>query len=146
MVNNKGVSNMLNYYLNPWKKSNVEKMFWDDFFAPVSAVKGMKTDVTETDSEYLFDVELPGYNKEDVKISVDEGYLTIEAVRNSEKESNEKNYISRERYSGRQSRSWYIGNVDEQQIKASFDNGILKVSVPKEQLPEKDTRNYITID
>ena len=137
---------MLNYYLNPRKYQSAERSFWNDFFAPVMNAKSMNTDVTETETEYLFDVELPGYSKEDVKISVDEGYLTIEAVRNTEKESEEKNYISRERYSGRQSRSWYIGNVDLQQIKASFENGILKVSVPKEQLPEKDNRNLISID
>ena len=137
---------MLNYYLNPRKNQSLERAFWNDFFAPVMNTRGMNTDVTETESEYLLDVELPGYGKDDVKISVDDGYLTIEASKTAEKENSEKNYISRERYSGSMSRSWYIGNVDQSLIRASFENGILKVSVPKDQLPEKDNRNYIAID
>jgi len=107
----------------------------------------MKTDIRETEKEYLLDVELPGYNKEDVEATIDNGYLTIATKKNSEKEEkNEGNYIHRERYSVSASRSWYVGNVDRTMIKASFNNGILTVSVPKDELPEKETRNIIDID
>ncbi len=137
-------------YLTPRKNYAVERNFWNDFFSPTffstnSSV--MKTDIRETEKEYLLDVELPGFNKEDVRISLDDGYLTIETKKNEEKENTEdRNYIRKERYSVNASRSWYVGNIDQTLIKANFNNGILTVSVPKEQLPEKDTRNYINID
>ncbi|MBQ9037649.1 MAG: Hsp20/alpha crystallin family protein [Erysipelotrichaceae bacterium] len=137
-------------YLSPRKNYEVERNIWNDFFGPSffstnSSV--MKTDIRETEKEYLLDVELPGFNKEDVKISMEDSYLTIETKKNEEKNNTStSNYIRKERYSVNASRSWYVGNVDLSQIKANFNNGILTVSVPKEQLPEKDTRNYINID
>lgn len=137
-------------YLSPRKNYEVERNIWNDFFGPSflstnSSV--MKTDIRETEKEYLLDVELPGFNKEDVKISLEDGYLTIETKKNEENNNTStSNYIRKERYSVNASRSWYVGNVDLSQIKANFNNGILTVSVPKEQLPEKDTRNYINID
>lgn len=138
------------YFLKPRRNNEFEKDLWRDFFAPVTwrnAYSGMPVDITETEKEYLFDVELPGYKKEDVKIAVDDGYLTIEASKNEENENKEnKNYITRERYSGTCSRSWYVGNIDKNLIKASFADGILKVSVPKEQLEPEDTRHFISID
>ncbi|MBR0229969.1 MAG: Hsp20/alpha crystallin family protein [Erysipelotrichaceae bacterium] len=138
------------YYLRPKKNNELARNFWNDFFAPVTwnnAYSGMPVDISETDKEYVFDVELPGYKKEDVKITVDDGYLTIEASKNEERENSEnKNYITRERYSGKASRSWYVGNIDKELIKASFADGILKVNVPKEQLKPEDTKHYISID
>ena len=137
------------FYLNPRRNYEVERNYWNDFFAPVSFSRlgSMKTDVTENDSEYLFDIELAGYGKDDVKISYDDGYLKVEASKNSEKENNEeKTYITRERYSGSVSRSWYVGNIDRNLIKASFNNGILTVSVPKQQLEKQEESNYITIE
>ena len=138
------------YYLRPKKNNDFTRNFWNDFFAPVTwnnVYSGMPVDISETDKEYVFDVELPGYKKEDVKITVDDGYLTIEASKNEEHENSEnKNYITRERYSGKTSRSWYVGNIDKELIKASFADGILKVNVPKEQLKPEDTKHYISID
>ena len=138
------------YYLRPRKNNEVERNFWNDFFTPATwnnNFNSMPVDVSETEKEYIFDVELPGYKKEDVKVSVDDGYLTIEASKNEEKEdTNEGKYISRERFSGSVSRSWYVGNIDTSLIKASYTDGVLKVSVPKEELPPVDTKNYISID
>ncbi len=125
-------------------RRNLERDIWDEFFRPTT-INTMKTDITETDSEYLMDIEIPGYNKEDVKISLDDGYLTIEAVKNEEQQADEKNYVRRERYMGKVSRSWYVGNIDQSLIHASFNNGILTIGVPKEQLPLKDNKNYIEI-
>lgn len=137
-------------YLSPRKNFDLQRDLWNDFFSPSffsTNTSVMKTDIRETEKEYLLDVELPGFNKEDVRISVDDGYLTIETKKNEEKKDEEnKNYIRKERYSVNASRSWYVGNIDLAQIKANFNNGILTVSVPKEQLPEKDTRNYIDIE
>ncbi len=110
----------------------------------------MKTDIKESDGGYELHVDLPGFQKEDIKLSADDGYLTISAERrdnNDEKDDNGK-YIRRERYIGSCSRSFYVGeDLKKEDIKAKFDNGILTISLPKPQpqLPEqKDT--YIAIE
>lgn len=141
---------MLNYYLNPRR---AEREFFRDFFAPSffstnANTATMRTDVTEKENEYLLEVELAGYNKEDIKLSLEDGYLKIEATKTIENsnEENEKRYIRKERYYGSQSRSYYVGNIDEKLIKASFNNGILEVSVPKEEMVIEDKTKYIAID
>lgn len=104
----------------------------------------MRTDITEKDDHYLLDVELPGCKKEDIQIGLRDGYLNINASRNSNKEEKDDkgNLIRQERYSGNFSRSFYVGeNVEEKDIKASYDNGELKITFPKEKekLPENRT-------
>ncbi len=138
---------MLNYYLNPRKSA--ERDFFDDFFAPAfyhGNFSGMHTDITEKENEYLLETELPGYTKEDVRISLEDGYLKIEASKNTENKEETGKYISREIYRGSMSRSFYVGNVDQNKIKANFNNGILEISVPKDELPEEDKTKYIAID
>ncbi len=101
----------------------------------------MKTDIRETEKEYLMDVEMAGFDKKDISLKYESGYLTVSAKK-SEKEEN-ANYIRRERaYSC--SRSYYLGDVDEQQIKAKYENGVLGVSVPKEKAEQ--TSHCITVD
>lgn len=140
---------MLKNYLNPREAYDAERDFWNDFFAPVwrGTYGGMRTDVTETEKEYQLAIELPGFAKDDVKVSLDDGYLTVTAKKehhNDEKDG--QKFVSRERYYGQMSRSWYVGNVDKTQIKANFANGILTVSVPKDEMPEQDHTDYINID
>ena len=135
---------MLNYFLNPVRKYDTERSFFDDFFSPEVVAGKMKTDVTETETEYKFDIELPGYAKENVQVTVDDGYMTVSATNTENKETKKNNYVSRERYTGSVSRSWYVGDVDLSSIKASFNNGILNISVPKEQI--KKEKSYISID
>ena len=137
---------MLNYYLRPSRK-NTNRDVFDEFFAPdffTREVKGMRTDVTETEKEYLLEIELPGFNKENVEISVENGYLTVSAKKDEEKETKNDRYVSRERYTGSLTRSWYVGEIDQEQIKASFNNGVLNVSVPKEQ--KQKEKKLISID
>ena len=141
---------MLNYLSAKKNASPVTRSVWDTFFTPVSfddVWQTMKTDVTTTDTDYIFEIELPGYNKEDVKIALDDGYLTVEATKKEEKEESEnKTYVRKERFVGTTSRSWYVGNVDQNAIKASFENGILNITVPNKELPVEDSKNYIAID
>ena len=114
---------------------------FDDFFKPVFyGVKenSMKTDIKETETEYELSVDMPGYNKEDITLSLDNGYLKVEAKR-EEKEEDKDNFIRRERsYSC--ARSYYVGDkVTEEDIKAKYDNGTLTLKVPKVQkeIPQK---------
>ena len=134
---------MLNYFLRPARRNELQRDFFDEFFNTEYA-RGMKTDITETETEYLMDIELPGYNKENVEITVNDGYLTVTAKKDETKETKKETYVSRERYTGSLTRSWYIGDVDKEQIKASFTNGILNINVPK--TPVVKEKKYISID
>ena len=108
----------------------------------------MKTDVKETDKGYELDIELPGYQKEDVKAQLKDGYLTVQAAKNvnNDEKNDEGAYIRRERYAGTMSRSFYVGdNVTEADIQAKFEDGILKLSVPKKEAKKVEENKYITI-
>lgn len=137
-------------YLTPRKNYNAERNFWNDFMTPFFAADSnlMKTDIRETENEYILDIELPGFAKEDLKVSMKDGYLTVQAGRKSEKneDDKEKNYIRRERYQSSCSRSWYVGNIDREQIRAGYKDGVLSLNVPKNPLPEAEEKKYISID
>ena len=112
-----------------------DDFFNDPFFSSRKEMKLMKTDIREKDDKYLLDIDLPGYSKEDIKISVDDGYLTVSAKKEESKEENEKgSYIKKERYSGECQRSFYIGDdIEAEDVKASFKNGILTLDIPKKK-------------
>ncbi len=104
----------------------------------------MRTDVKETDKDYQIAVDLPGFKKEDVKVNLKDGFLTIEAAKNennSEKDQNGR-YIRQERYTGSCARSFYVGDeLRPEDINAKFEDGILKLSLPHKgvkQLPENN--------
>ena len=103
----------------------------------------MKTDVRETKDGYDVFVDLPGFKKEDVKLDLDNGYLTISAQRNEELDDkdNEGRYIRLERATGSCARSFYVGEeIKPEDVTAKFENGILSLKLPKAEpakLPEK---------
>ncbi len=125
----------------------LDDLFNDRFFTPAKKANVMKTDIREIDNNYELNIELPGYSKENIKLGLKDGYLTIEADQSSE--SNEANgkLIRKERYKGHISRSFYIGkNYTHENIQAKFNNGELIITLPKE-LPEKVQQNhFITIE
>ena len=110
----------------------------------------MKTDVKETENSYELDMDMPGFEKGDIKDKQKNGYLTISASshKNNDEKDNDGKYIRRERYSGSCSRSFYVGeDVKQEDIKAKFENGILKVTVPKkEEKPAVEENKYISIE
>ena len=102
----------------------------------------MKTDVKDTGSTYEVAVDLPGCKKEDVKMELENGYLTIQAVRNHNNDQTDKNgrYVRRESFSGTCARSFYVGEeVKKEDIHAKFEDGVLKFTIPhaeaKKELP-----------
>ena len=109
----------------------------------------MNTDVKEKKDHYEVDVDLPGFKKDEIKLELENGYLTISAAKGLDKDETDKKtgkYIRRERYAGNLSRSFYVGeNVKQEDFKASFKNGILRITVPKEEKKAKEEKNYITI-
>ena len=96
----------------------------------------MKTDVKQTaDGNYDVAVDLPGCKKEDVQMELNDGYLTIQAVRshsNDEKDQNGR-YLRRETFSGSCARSFYVGDVKKDAIHAKFEDGILHITLPAPQ-------------
>ena len=109
----------------------------------------MKTDVREKKDSYEVDIDLPGFKKDEIKLELENGYLTISATKGLDKDETDKKtgkYIRRERYAGNLSRSFYIGEgVKQEDIKAAFKNGILSITVPKEDKTAKEEKKYITI-
>lgn len=135
-----------------------EKNFFDDFFNDTFATpfrfmnnnRVMNTDVQDLGDSYQVDIELPGFSKEEIKAQLENGYLTIEASHNENKEENDKNgnYIRKERYMGKCNRSFYVGDkITEEDMKANFSNGVLKLEFPKDnKKQEKEEKKYITIE
>lgn len=118
--------------------------------AMTKSTQMMRTDVIEKDDHFEIDIDLPGYNKDDVTAELKDGYLTVSA---SKSESNDKkddngHYLRRERFYGSIKRSYYVGDsVSEDDISAKFENGTLSLNVPKKE-PEKveDKRRLVTIE
>ena len=111
----------------------------------------MKTDIKEMDNGYQLVVDLPGFTKDEIKASLENGYLTISAEKGLDKDEQEKesgHYIRRERYAGACSRSFYVGeDVQQEDIKAEFKHGILKLFVPKKEAkPAVEEKKHIAIE
>ena len=125
-----------------------DDFFRDDFFDRKDRTFNlMKTDIREDENSYLLEVDLPGYSKDDIKIDITDGYLTINAKVENENNDEKKNYVRRERFTGEVSRSFYVGDdIKEDEVKANFKNGILTLEVPKLSLEDKKKdKKYIEI-
>ena len=115
-----------------------DDFFSDSFFsAPISQPVNsmMRTDIRDDGTNYLLDIELPGFKKEDIQAELKNGYLTIAASNENSKEEKDASgkVIRQERYSGSCRRSFYVGDqLKKEDIKASFENGVLKLQFPKE--------------
>lgn len=121
-----------------------DNFFDDDFFAPSNYISNsFRVDLKETDDEYMIEADLPGINKDAIDISYENNYITISAKRNDSKEDKKDNYVRRERRYGEFKRSFYIDNVNENNINAEFKDGVLKVSLPKK---DKDITSRRKID
>ena len=130
--------------------------FNDDFWGRKNPLYGknakrmMKTDIRETEGSYELDVDLPGFKKDEIKASLENGYLTISAAKGLDKDEKDKDgkYIRQERYAGAMSRSFYVGDeVTQEDIKAKYEDGILKLSIPKkEKKPAVEQDNHIAIE
>ncbi len=124
----------------------LDDVFNDSFFTKRES-SIMKTDIIEKGNNYILKIDLPGYKKEDIKLELKDDYLTISAtLSSSEDDSNEKeNYIHKERFYGKCSRTFYVGNISEEDIKASFKDGILNITFPKEKSLDETAKKYIEI-
>jgi len=134
-----------NYGLTLLDDGFFDDLFDSNFFANKSALS-MKTDIKEEDGNYVLDIDMPGFNKEDIKITLEDGYLSVEAKSevNDEEKDAKGHYIRRERIVGSCARNYYVGDIDESLIKAEYDKGVLTITLPKET-KQLETKKSIAI-
>lgn len=138
-------------------ENNFVDSFFDDVFnfnTPLRLrrrdARLMHTDVKDLGDQYQLDMELPGYDKNDIRVELMNGYLTVAASKDEVKD--EKNddgkYVRRERYVGKANRSFYVGDyLKDEDIKASYNNGVLKLEFPKEnKTVQVEEKSYIPIE
>lgn len=108
----------------------------------------MKTDVKETEDSYIVDVDLPGFKKDEIRLELDNGYLTISTEKTMERNEEQKGKVIRqERYAGTMQRSFFVGKyLTEEDIKASFDNGVLHLVLPRKDAPRVPEKKTILIE
>ena len=111
----------------------------------------MKTDIKEYDNGYELVMDLPGFTKDEIKVSLENGYLTISAAKGLDKDEEDKKngtYIRKERYAGACERSFYVGeDVTQSDIKGEFKHGILTLNIPKKEAkPAVEGKQYIAIE
>ena len=110
---------------------------FNDFFDLDVTEKG-NCDIYQKDGNFHLEMDLPGYHKEDIHLETNKGSIIVSARKEEKKEEKEgKRYIRRERTFGKVERSFYIGDIDEDNISAEFKDGILKVVIPTKTESEK---------
>ena len=114
------------------------------------ASRMMKTDIREKDDNYEISVDLPGFKKEDITVELDNGYITINASKNLDKDDNNKKgkLLRQERYAGSMTRSFYVGeNVEKEDVDANYRHGVLNLTIPKKAIEKKiPEKNLIAIE
>lgn len=140
---------MIDMALIPRLMPNYLDGVFDDFFTPMKGdeFSKMKCDIYLKDDVYTMEMDIPGFDKQDVKIEVDDNdYLTITAEKSTsnDSEDDDKNYVRKERSYGKYQRSFYVGDIDKDNIDATFENGILKVTMPKKE-EEKSSKKTIEV-
>ena len=116
---------------------------FDDFLKNDN-LEVMKCDIYEKDGNYYLEADIPGFSKNDIKIDLNDGYLTITASKEDSNDENDRNYIKKERVSTQIQRQFYVGDVEAEEIKAEFNNGILKITIPEQEKPKNN--HSINID
>ena len=112
------------------------------------AAREMKTDVHEHEDHYEVDIDLPGFKKDELELSLENGYLTVTASKNLDRDQEKKGKVVRqERWSGSLQRSFYVGEaLTEEEIGAKYADGVLSLTIPKKQQPKLPERRTIMIE
>ncbi|MDY6894810.1 MAG: Hsp20/alpha crystallin family protein [Thermotogota bacterium] len=126
--------------LSPFDFFNRE---FEDFFRslPFGTTSRGEMDVYETDNDYVVECELPGLNKQDIKVKLNNDLLTISAEKKESDEVKRGNVYRRERYFGRIERSIRLPEyIDKDKIKAEYESGVLKLTIPKVETAKGEGR------
>lgn len=109
----------------------------------------MKTDIRETNAGYEMAIDLPGFKKDEINLSLENGYLTINAAKGLDKNEKDQDgkYIRQERYASSMTRSFYVGEgITEKDIHAKYEDGTLRLELPKEEKQVIEDRHRIMIE
>ena len=109
----------------------------------------MKTDVHENEGNYELDIDIPGFKKDEISLTLDKGYLIVGAAKNvnEEKKDERGKLLRQERFSGAMQRSFYVGeDIKETDVKDKFEDGVLRLTFPKEKEPEIPEKKTIMIE
>ena len=131
--------NLFDEFFEDWPREfrNIDRRLYGR-----NAAREMKTDVREHEDRFEVDVDLPGFKKDEITLSLENGYLTVTAAKGLDKDEQKKGKVIRqERYAGVMQRSFYVGDtLTEQDITAKLEHGVLSLSIPKvetRKVPEK---------
>ncbi len=130
------------YTLIPNRHTN---HFDNMFYATENTVLPFRTDLQDTGDSFVLTAELPGFEKEDIHLSVNAGVLTIEAQHSTDQQRNQNGWVLQERHTGSYSRTFTLNDIQEDAITASYKDGILTLTLPKAR-PAYHQRREITID
>ena len=122
--------------------------FFSDNFGMMTAQRPMKVDVKDEGDHYLLEADMPGMKKDDLKVEVNDGLLTISAEyheSNEQKDEADK-YVYRERRFGSMSRSFNVEGIREDDITAEFKDGVLRLNLPKCEPAAKPEAHTIEIN
>lgn len=145
MISNKQGGEFIMFGITSFERNdlwNSLREFENDFFKSFGNVTHCRTDIKDLGDKFVLECEMPGFNKEDIKIDINNGNLTLCAIRkneNNEKNSNDE-YIRRERIYGSYCRSFNISGIDENSITAEYTNGILSLTLPKKQIQQPEVK------
>lgn len=107
---------------------------FDDFFGNFLTNRmdnNMKCDIYEKDNKYFIEMDVAGFKKDDIDVSLKDGMLSIKLEKKNEVDDKDKKYIRKERSYVKSERTFNLGNVKEDEIDASFKDGILNIVIPK---------------
>ena len=132
--------NKKNNNLSMWGRDPFDLIddFFNDSFLPSRNLMRdtFKIDVKETEKEYLIEAELPGIQKDEVNLNLNDGKLSISVDREENINDEKENYIHRERRYSSMNRSVYLADSTPDNIKAKMENGVLAITVAKEEKPK----------
>lgn len=118
---------------DPFDIRNIFDEFFGEPLMPAffTAANPIKTDIRETEKEYIVEAEIPGARKEDIKLELKDEILTVAVEHDEQTNEEHEDYIRRERRYGSYSRSFQVQNVKNEDVMAKYENGILTVTLPK---------------
>ena len=131
---------------DPFELGSVFDDFFNDPFMPAffTSANPIKADIRETDKEYIIEADMPGVKKEDIRLELRDGVLTIGVEHNEQKDEKRENYIRKERKYGSYSRTFHTEGVNQEDVTAKYNDGVLTVNLPKTE-ESKPKSNRINI-
>lgn len=137
-------------YTNKSYTPSIFDEFWNNNWYGNYTKGFMKTDISKRKGNYVFDVEVPGYTKDDIQVKLEQGYLTVMVEKAPSSTVNateeEYEYLHQERFSGEYSRTFYVGCSDDAKANATYHNGVLTIVIPEYTANEQDKTKYIPIN